>query len=157
MRFSSIFLIATAVSAIGSSPIPSPDPLRVNSLDSERDVDIYRRQPLLNMVAHHNDHYITARLLAQASTANREAAKHIRRVADAMPEDRKSGWLRQSAIHTELANGYASMCHKHVGAILEQPLLTELHSEVHSDRNQARIGINYALSVSRDVAEAMSS
>ena len=161
MRFSSLFLIAAAVAAIAGSTIASPGllharALEVNSLESKRDVDIYSRQPLLNLDRHLSDHYVTARFLKEASKCNRQAAKDARMVADVMPESRRSGWLRQAEKHTEMADGYASMHDDHMHATKEPHARTELCKEVYIDRDGARAGKEYALRTSRDARKALS-
>jgi len=161
MKFLFSSLIVAAVAAIAGSLIAAPSPLharameQVNSFDSEHDVDIYIRQPLLKLVDHHNDHYITARVLRRASMANHKAAEDARNTADVMPESGREGWLRQSKKHTAMANWYADMYYEHMAAI-QEPTRTELHREVHSDRNNAFDGIKYAESTSRDAQARMS-
>ena len=95
------------------------------------------------------------RSLRLASMANHKAAKDARNTADVVPESGREGWLRQSKKHTEMANGYADMYYEHMAAI-QEPTRTELHREVHSDRNSAFDGIKYAESTSRDAQARMS-
>ena len=115
-------------------------------------MDIYIRQPLLKLVDHHNDHYITARVLRLASMANHKAAEDARNTADVMPESRRGGWLRQSEKHTAMANGYAVMYCQHM-EVIQEPTRTELHEKVRIHRNDARIGIKYAESTIMDASK----